>query len=114
MALDENTLAVLKESLLKEKSRLEAELLVFAKSTGTAGSYETQMEIIGTDPDDNATEVEGYVDNLGLEANLEAQLKDANDALDKMVQGTYGICEKTGKEIDRERLMVYPSARTVA
>lgn len=114
MALDENTLAVLKENLLKEKSRLEADLSVFAKSTGVSGSYETQMEVIGTDPDDNATEVEGYVDNLGLESNLEAQLKDVNDALEKMGQGTYGICEKTGKEIDKERLMVYPSARTVA
>lgn len=112
MALDENTLAVLKENLLKEKSRLEAELSVFAKSTGVPGDYETQMEAIGTDPDDNATEVEGYVDNLGLETNLEAQLQDVNDALDKMSKGTYGVCEKTGEEINVDRLKAYPAART--
>jgi len=70
------------------------------------------MEVIGTDPDDNATEVEGYVDNLGLETNLEAQLKDANDALDKMSKGTYGVCEITGEEINVDRLKAYPSART--
>ncbi len=112
MALDTALLAVLKEKLLEEKSRLEAELGRFAKSTGVEGSYETQIENIGTDPDENATEVEGYVDNLALENNLEGQLRDVTDALHKMEQGTYGICENTSKEINPERLKVYPAART--
>ncbi|NCQ06592.1 MAG: hypothetical protein GW815_03480 [Candidatus Moranbacteria bacterium] len=114
MALDEKTLAVLKEKLLVEKAHLEAELSVFAKKTDTTGNYETQIEEIGTDEEDNTTEVEGYVDNLGLENNLEAQLKDVNDALDKMDKGVYGVCEKTGEAIPENRLMVYPSARTLA
>jgi len=49
-----------------------------------------------------------------LESNLEAQLKDVNDALDKMDKGVYGVCEKTGEAIPENRLMVYPSARTLA
>lgn len=112
MSLDTTLLAELKQQLLGEKSRLEAELSRFAKSTGAEGSYETQIENIGTDPDDNATEVEGYVDNLALESNLESQLKDTNDALEKMEKGTYGICENSGKEISVERLKAYPAART--
>ncbi|MEK9151438.1 MAG: TraR/DksA C4-type zinc finger protein [Patescibacteria group bacterium] len=112
MPFDATLIAELKEKLLEEKSRLESELSRFAKSTGIAGSYETQIENIGTDPDENATEVEGYVDNLALESNLEGQLKDATDALEKMSKGTYGICEKTGKEISVDRLKVYPAART--
>ncbi|MBP7060783.1 MAG: TraR/DksA C4-type zinc finger protein [Candidatus Moranbacteria bacterium] len=70
------------------------------------------MEDMGTDPDENASEVEEYVDNLGLEKNLEAQLKDVNDALAKMDHGTYGVCEETGKDIAVERLEAYPAART--
>lgn len=112
MSLDTALLTVLKEKLLEEKSRLEAELSRFAKSTGVEGGYETQIENIGTDLDESATEVEGYVDNLALESNLEGQLKDVIDALHKMEQGTYGICEDTGKEINPERLKVYPAART--
>lgn len=112
MALDEKTFAVLKEKLLQEKAHLEQELSVFAKKTDANGNYDTQMEEIGTDMEDNTTEVEDYVDNLGLEQNLETQLKDVNDALEKMRKGTYGICEKTGEEIHTDRLMVYPSART--
>lgn len=112
MALDQNTLALLKEKLLAEKTKLEGELSRFAKSTGTPGDYEAQIEEIGTDPDENATEVEGYVDNLALENNLESQLKDVNDALEKMERGAYGICEKTGNEIGVDRLKAYPAART--
>lgn len=112
MAFDTTLLNELKQKLLGEKSHLEAELLILAKPTGSTGDYETRMEEIGTDPDENATEVEGYVDNLGLETNLESQLKDVTDALAKMDQGTYGVCEKTGKEISAERLKVYPAART--
>ncbi|OGI14876.1 MAG: hypothetical protein A3E38_00780 [Candidatus Moranbacteria bacterium RIFCSPHIGHO2_12_FULL_54_9] len=112
MSLDATLLAELKQKLLGEKARLEAELSRFAKSTGVSGSYETQFENIGPDPDENASEVEAYVDNLGLESNLEGQWKDVNDALEKMEKGTYGICEKTGEEISAERLQAYPAART--
>lgn len=112
MAIDKALMSELKKKLLGEKARLEAGLLVLAKPTGSVGDYETRMEEIGTDPDENATEVEGYIDNLGLETNLESQLKDVTDALAKMDKGTYGVCEKTGKEISPERLQAYPAART--
>lgn len=112
MALDTATLTKLKEKLLMEKARLESELSRFATLSGTAGNYETRIEDMGTDPDENASEVEEYVDNLGLEKNLEAQLKDVSDALVKMERGQYGVCETTGQEIPLDRLEAYPAART--
>ncbi|MEP7162621.1 MAG: TraR/DksA C4-type zinc finger protein [Candidatus Moraniibacteriota bacterium] len=113
MALDEKTLAQLKEQLLAEKKRLEEELGRIGTPTGGEGTYETKFESIGDDEDENATEVEGYADNLAVEETLEAELKDVSDALGKMEAGKYGICEKTGKEIPLERLMAYPAARTI-
>lgn len=112
MTLDPTVLDTLKGKLVEEKRRLESELSRFAKPTGTEGDFKTQFEDIGPDPDENATEVEGYVDNLGLEASLESQLKDVREALDKMDRGVYGICEKTGQAISLDRLMAYPAART--
>lgn len=112
MPLDTQTVDQLKKQLLSEKERLEKDLVRFAIPTGTAGSYETRIEDMGTDPDENASEVEEYVDNLGLEQTLESQLKDVNDALEKMEKGTYGVCEATGKEIPLNRLEAYPGART--
>lgn len=113
MALDTTVLAHLKEKLLTEKSRLEAELGRFAKPTGVEGDYTTQFENIGTDPDENATEVESYADNVAIEGTLETELKDVNDALAKMDAGKYGLCEKTGEEIPMDRLEAYPAARTL-
>ncbi len=112
MPIDTTILAELKTKLLTEKTRLEEELSRFAKSTGIPGHYETTMEEIGTDMDENATEVEGYVDNLAVEKNLEHELQEVLAALDRMEQGTYGICEKTGTEISIDRLRAYPAART--
>lgn len=113
MALDTTLLAELKEKLLAEKARLESELGRFAKPTGVEGDYATQFENIGTDPDENASEVEEYADNVAVEGTLETELKDVNDALAKMEAGTYGICEKTGEEIPLDRLQAYPAARTL-
>jgi RNA polymerase-binding transcription factor DksA len=112
MSLDPNILAELKDTLLAEKKRLEDALSKFATKTDVPGEYETRMEEIGTDMEDNVTEVEGYVDNLAVEANLEHELRDVLDALEKMDAGTYGICEKTGTEIALDRLRAYPAART--
>lgn len=102
----------LKTRLEEERMKLEKELGKFARSTGTPGSFETKFDVIGTDKDDNATEVEEYTDNLALENSLEAQLKDTDDALERMEKGTYGICENCNEEIDIERLKAYPAART--
>jgi RNA polymerase-binding transcription factor DksA len=112
MSLDPTILAELKDKLLAEKKRLEDALSKFATKTDVPGEYETRIEEIGTDMEDNVTEVESYVDNLAVEANLEHELRDVLDALEKMDAGTYGICEKTGVEIALDRLRAYPAAKT--
>ena len=105
-ALDE-----LKVKLIEEKNNLEKELLDIAKPTGTPGSYETQHDVIGEDQDDNATEVEEYSDNLALENNLAGQLKEVVEALTRVENGTYGVCENCGIQMNLDRLRAYPSAK---
>lgn len=105
-------IAPLKEKLSAEKQRLENELSRFAKSTGTPHEYETQYEDIGDGTDENATEVENYVDNLALENQLESQLHEVDTALEKIGRGTYGICEVCHEEIPINRLQAYPAAKT--
>lgn len=111
MALDTQTIKELKDRLLSEKERLEKELSRFAKVTDAPGDYETKINDMGTDPDENASEVEEYVDNLALENTLENQLRDVTDALSRMENGTYGKDENTGEEISVDRLRAYPQAR---
>ena len=44
----------------------------------------------------------------------DALLKEIEDALNRMKDGTYGTCETTGKEIPYERLEAIPYARRTA
>jgi len=43
---------------------------------------------------------------------MERELKDISDALKKLENGTYGLCENCGKPIDEKRLEASLSART--
>jgi len=109
--INEELKAELRAKLEGEKKKLEKELGNIADPTETPGNFETRFDEIGTDKDDNATEVEAYADNLAVETSLENQLKEVRDALKRMEDGTYGICEKCNEEIDVERLKIYPAAR---
>ncbi len=111
--LDDATRARLRAKLEEEKARIEADLSKIAERKDS-GDFEAKFpEDIGDRMDENATEVEEFTDTLAVEKTLESQLKDINDALAKMDAGTYGICEKTGREIPLARLEAYPAARTV-
>lgn len=114
MSYDKEFLERMKSVLLREKESLERDLSRFARPAGDEGEYTTIEENLGTDIDDSATETEINENNRSLERSLEAKLKDVLDALEKIESGTYGICEKTEREIPRERLEVLPMARTCA
>ncbi len=112
MAIDQKTLAGLKEALLKEKEELEKNLSRIARPLDNKGDYETTFDDIGTDREDNTTEVEAYADNLPVEITLEKKLQNVLAALAEMESGAYGICKNCNQEIDTARLKANPSART--
>ncbi len=110
--MDQKLLEELKSKLLKEKADLEEQLSRFATKTAD-GEYKAKFpDDVGDEQSENAIEVEEYADRIALEKSLENQLKDINDALKKMDNGTYGKDEETGEDIDIERLKAYPAART--
>jgi RNA polymerase-binding protein DksA len=113
MPLDQKVLQELKNSLLAEKTELEKNLEQIAKPLNKkVGDYETNFEEIGTDKEDNATEIEQYSDNFSVETVLEKKLQAVISALQKIEVGTYGLCENCRKEIDLARLKASPSAKT--
>ncbi len=112
MSLEQQALAELKATLLKEKVELEKNLEQIAKPLDKkGGDYETSFEEIGTGKEDNATEIEQYSDNFSVETILEKKLQNIIKALQKIAEGTYGICEKCQQEIDLNRLKASPSAK---
>jgi RNA polymerase-binding protein DksA len=113
MALDKKTVLELKEQLLKEKDHLEKSLGKIAEPVNKeGGDYKTTFDDIGTDRDDNATEVDQYSDNLSVETALEKKLQDVLEALERIETGTFGHCANCDQEISLERLKANPSAKT--
>jgi RNA polymerase-binding transcription factor DksA len=43
---------------------------------------------------------------------LEGRRTDVKEALDKIEEGRFGICEECGEKIEEDRLEANPSART--
>lgn len=113
MTIEPQKMEELKRALLEEKTKLESDLSKMATAVDPKeGEYEPTMENIGSDREDNTTEVEQFTDNLPVEAALEAKLKDTIEALEEMDAGTYGVCKNCNEEIDIKRLEINPSART--
>lgn len=113
--IDEKTLAELKKTLLEKREKIQANLEVSAKkSKGVKDDFDTKFEQIGDRPDENASEVEVYENNLGIEHSLEKDLLAIDEALESIENGTYGICANCGapQNIDMARLKAFPEAKT--
>jgi DnaK suppressor protein len=99
----------LREILLEKKREVWGELredLFRTLGEGLHSQYE-----IALDPPEQG--LIGVLEDTGLQvADIHRQQLTAMDeAIGKLEQGTYGICEACGKEIPEERLRVMPFAR---
>jgi RNA polymerase-binding transcription factor DksA len=107
---------VYKEKLLAEKARLEGELKTIGRiNPDNPGDWEAVPSDVNqreVDPNKRADNIEEYENNTAILKELETQLLDVNDALKKIEEGKYGICEVSGEEISEDRLNANPSART--
>lgn len=109
-------LAALKQRLEAEQRELEKGLQKFAvKDPNLPDDWDTkfpQFEGSTAHPEESASEVEEYDMLLDVEYNLETRLKEVNEALKRIAQNAYGVCEKCGKDILRDRLEANPAAAT--
>jgi len=111
--MDKELAEELKSILELQKKSVQKELESFAsEDPNLKHNWDTRYpNREDGDKDDEADEVQEYDNMLSLEHSLEFKLKNVNIALEKMAEGKYGICEKCGKEIEKERLKVAPEAR---
>lgn len=97
------------ESILKsEKERVQKNINALKDEVNSIGS-EDEID----DAEDMAELIINNTTDQALLHQLEAEMVEIDAALERIAQGTYGICEKTLKYIPLERLMANPSARTV-
>jgi DnaK suppressor protein len=102
-----------KEKLTEEKHRLVGDLKKIGRNVG-ADDWEatSATEIDPADETEMADKLEELGTNDAVVSELEKQLKDVDDALAKIDDNKYGVCETCGAQIEEDRLEANPSART--
>jgi len=61
--------------------------------------------------DEESDQTEEVGNRLAVAEDLKKRLEDVEEALRKIQEGKYGICEKCGKEIEEEILDIDPESR---
>lgn len=115
--MDQKDLDYFKEKLLSEKAQLEEELATVGRinpdnPTDWEPTPSSEQEDRDTDPNVKADNIEEYENRTAILKQLETQLGEVNNALEKIEKGNYGICEVSDEEIEKGRLEANPSART--
>lgn len=88
-----------KETILSKIRRLKRE-----------DPFATEDRSLIVEPGTDAAQLFSHERIAVLKDQLSGDLKEIEHALSKIKKGTYGICERCGKQIDEKRLVVKPQA----
>lgn len=100
--LQKDELENYKSKLELERKRIQTELTTEEKPVDFGGDVDHQ--------DEEADEAEEFDNKLAVTQALKDQLNEIDMALNRMKLGTYGICTKCGKEIEKEVLDLVPES----
>ncbi len=99
-----------REALRKQKEQLQA--TIANHDIGGASLTDETGELSGSTADnhlaDSATETYERELDEGLEEDATRQLREVEDAIGRIGDGTYGTCAVCGKEIPEDRLEAVP------
>jgi len=90
------------EEQLRDSDHFDLERGHLHGSVGELSSYDNH-------PGDEGTELYEREKDIALNEHIEKELEDINYALQAIEEGTYGKCEKCGKDISVDRLQAIPT-----
>jgi DnaK suppressor protein len=98
------------DQLKEYKTKLEKErMMVTAEIAHDEKPVDFGSDIDHGDEESDKSEQVG--DQIAAEKSLKERLNEINIALEKIKNGTYGVCEKCGKPIEQEILAIDPESR---
>lgn len=103
--LDKKTLGRFKKILLREREQIVGEVKQIHESSKEMGQDGIQ------DIGDEAANIYNKQILLSLNENERMRLQEVDESLDRIGNGSYGICEECGEPIGIKRLEVRPIAK---
>ncbi len=98
-----SSVATLRRRLEAERSRVQSEMGRLSIESGQQIGYGNHMA-------DDASDAFEQAKSLALRRHLESLLAEVNEALHRLSDGTYGVCQACGHAIDVARLEALPYA----
>ncbi len=112
--LEEQFIKKAKNRLEQEEAQLELELTDIGRlhnvASGDWGATQGDLEVGSEDENILADKFEEITTNEAIVNELEVRLQNVKKALQKIEDGSYGICESCSSEIEQERLEANPAA----
>lgn len=110
--LDKETIEQIKADLVERKNKIIEELKEMSgdESSKTEDNQKVKFPDFGDKTDENAQEIGEYSTNLATEKVLHSTLRDINSALERIDQGTYGVCKYCNQPIGKKRMLARPVA----
>lgn len=105
MTKNNKTIEKIKKELLDKKKYLEKEILEKEVLVNE------HQEATFADANDLATHDVDMTNDLNVKMKKMSTLKDINDALKLIEDGSYGTCDECGAEISVKRLEAYPTSK---
>ena len=103
--LDKKTMTRFKKILLGEREQIIGEVKQIYESSREMGQDGIQ------DIGDEAANIYNKQVLLSLNENERMRLQEVDEALDRIANGTYGVCEECGEPIGLKRIEVRPVAK---
>lgn len=110
--MDQDKMAILKEKMLDEKREIEERVQAHYSMREQMSSSIQEFSMYDNHPADIGSEMFEREKDLALDLLDRETLWEIDRALEKMEDGTYGVCTVCGKEISLERLEAIPHALT--
>jgi len=107
--MNQEKIEYFKEKLLKEKQEILKSLSHFTVEDKDDKDFNSKRPQYGNSDDDFVQETNDHLTNVTMEHILEDKIKEIDQALEKIENNTYGICEKCNKEIEIKKLEINPS-----
>jgi DnaK suppressor protein len=101
----------MRQRLMEDRKRLTAEIAGLRGTDVRADSFQAdETDRADQHPADEGSELFEREKNMALVRELQASLRQVEEALSRADAGTYGTCANCGKEIPEKRLRAVPEA----
>jgi DnaK suppressor protein len=108
-ALDKKEIEDLRELLRSERADLAAQLATIEENSFAASQSDLSGEVAFDDETaDAGTATFERERDLSIEENARDLMAKIDRALERMADGSYGVCERCGKPIEKARIRALP------